>query len=186
LSKPSVGPGWVHEIKHDGYRLMVWRDGERVRLFTRRGFDWTLRYPWIVHSARRLSVTRFLIDGEAVFCGEDGVSDFECLHAGAYDASVFLYAFDPLAIDGTDIRRERLDNRGAKLHALLTRPDGIRFSEHLEGEGEQMFERACKLGLEGIVCKRRDSAYRSGRSKAWLKIKNPDSPAMHRLEDGSW
>jgi bifunctional non-homologous end joining protein LigD len=70
---PPVGPAWVHEIKHDGYRLMVWRDGERVRLFTRRGFDWTERYPWIVHSARRLPVSQFLIDGEAVVCGDDGV-----------------------------------------------------------------------------------------------------------------
>jgi bifunctional non-homologous end joining protein LigD len=65
-SDSAEGPAWVHEIKHDGYRLMVWRDGERVRLFTRRGFDWSRRYPWIVHSARRLPVTHFLIDGEAV------------------------------------------------------------------------------------------------------------------------
>src|ERR1700756_2362462 len=68
--RAPTGPTWVHEIKHDGYRLLVWRDGERVRLFTRRGFDWSQRYPWIVHSARRLPVARFLIDGEAVVCGE--------------------------------------------------------------------------------------------------------------------
>jgi len=71
--KAPVGAAWLHEIKHDGFRLTVWRDGERVRLFTRRGFDWTQRYPWIVHSARRLRVARFLIDGEAVVCSEDGV-----------------------------------------------------------------------------------------------------------------
>jgi ATP-dependent DNA ligase len=176
----------VHEIKHDGYRLMVWRDGERVRLFTRRGFDWTRRYPWIVHSAQRLPVTRFLIDGEAVVCGEDGVSDFERLHSQANDASVFLYAFDLLTIDGADIRRDRLDDRRAKLGEVLARPDGIRFSEDLAGDGGRMFEHACKLELEGIVSKRRDGPYRSGRSKAWLKVKNPDSPAMRRLEDGSW
>jgi ATP-dependent DNA ligase len=106
---PLVGPAWVHEIKHDGYRRMVWRDGERVRLFTRRGFDWTRRYPWIVYSGRRLPVSRFLIDGEAVVCGEDSVSDFERLHSRQHDARVLLYAFDLLAIDGTDLRRARLD-----------------------------------------------------------------------------
>jgi ATP-dependent DNA ligase len=103
------------------------------------------------------------------------------LNEAPHDARVFLYAFDLLAIDGTDIRGERLDDRRAKLRKLLGRPDGIRFSEHLAGDGETMFRHACKLGLEGIVSKRRDATYRSGRSKAWLKIKNPESPAMRRL-----
>jgi ATP-dependent DNA ligase len=125
-----AGPAWTHEIKHDGFRLLVWRDGERVRLFTRRGFDRTQRYPRIAHSAHRLRVARFLIDGEAVVCGEDGVSDFNRLHSRRDDASVFLYAFDLLAVDGQDIRGERLDDRRAKLGQLLARPDGIRFSEH--------------------------------------------------------
>jgi ATP-dependent DNA ligase len=175
----------VHEIKHDGFRLMVWREGERVRLFTRRGFDWTQRYPWIVHSARRLPVARFLIDGEAVVCGEDGVSDFKRLQSRAEDAGAFLYAFDLLGLDGQDIRGERLDDRRVFRH-LLARPDGVRFSEYLAGEGERIFAHACKLGLEGIVSKRRDRAYRSGRSKTWLKIKNPASPAMLRFENGPW
>jgi bifunctional non-homologous end joining protein LigD len=95
-----------------------------------------------------------------------------------------LRFFDLLAVDGLDIRGERLDDRRAKLRKLLARPDGVRFSEHLAGEGE--FRHACKLGLEGIVSKRRHSAYRSGRSKSWIKVKNPDSPAMLRLEDGTW
>ena len=86
-SRPPSGPDWVHEIKHDGYRLMVWRDGERVRLFTRRGFDWTERYPWIVQAARKLRTARFMIDGEVVVCAEDGVSDFERLHSREHDAS---------------------------------------------------------------------------------------------------
>jgi bifunctional non-homologous end joining protein LigD len=160
---------------------MVWRDGDRVRLFTRRGFDWTQRYPWIVHSARRLRTTRFLIDGEVVACGEDGIADFARLHSQAHDASAFLYAFDLLAVDGTDTRREQLDERRGKLRKLLPRPDGIRFSEGLDGDGEIMFRHACRFGLEGIVCKRRDSAYSSGPSKTWLKVKNPASPAMLRF-----
>jgi ATP-dependent DNA ligase len=164
---------------------MVWRDGERVRLFTRRGFDWAERYQWIAHSARQLPVTRFLIDGEAVICGEDGVSDFERLHSRQHDTGVFLYAFDLLSVGGFDIRHEQLDHRRDMLSKLLAQPDGIRFSEHLNGEGERMFQHACKLGLEGIVCKRRDAPYRSGRSKAWVKVKNPESPAMRRLEEAN-
>jgi ATP-dependent DNA ligase len=169
----------------NGFRLQVWRDGERVRLFTRRGFDWTQRYPWIAHSARRLPITRFLIDGEAVCCGEDGVADFERLRSRKHDDEVFLYAFDLLAVDGADIRRERLDERRVKLTRLLARPDGVRFSEHLDGDGARVFEHACRLGLEGVVCKRRDAPYRSGRSKEWVKVKNPASPAMRRLEDAN-
>jgi ATP-dependent DNA ligase len=178
-----TGPAWVHEIKYDGYRLMVWRDGERVRLFTRRGYDWTHRFPRIVNSARKLRATRFLIDGEAVVCGDDGVSDFDKLHSGEHDASVILYAFDLLAIDGADMRPERLDDRRGKLRLLLAHPEGIQFSDHHQGDGDVVFRHACQLGLEGIVSKRRDSLYSSGRSKSWLKIKNPDSPAMRRLED---
>jgi bifunctional non-homologous end joining protein LigD len=155
--KPPAGFAWMHEIKHDGYRLMVCRDGERVRLVTRRGFDWTELYPWIVHSARKLRTTRFLIDGEAVICGPDGVSDFERLHSREHDASVFLYAFDLLALDGLDLRHERLDDRRARLRMLLARPDGLRFSEHDAGDGNVMFRHACKLGPEGIVSKRRDA-----------------------------
>jgi ATP-dependent DNA ligase len=164
---------------------MVWRDGERVRLFTRRGFDWTDRYPWIVHSARRLPVTRFLIDGRR-WCAARMASDFERLRSRQHDASVFLYAFDLLAVGGFDIRHEQLDHRRDMLSKLLAQPDGIRFSEQLDGDGEKMFAHACKLGLEGIVCRRRDTPYRSGRSKAWVKIKNPASPAMRRLEEAAW
>jgi ATP-dependent DNA ligase len=110
---------------------MVWRDGERMRLFTRRGFDSTQCYPWIVHSARRLRTTRFLIDGEVVVCGEDGVADFARLHSHGHDASACLCALDLLAVDGADTRRQQLDHRRAQLRKLLARPDGSRFSEDL-------------------------------------------------------
>lgn len=180
--KPPIGQVWVHEIKHDGFRLMVWRDGERVRLFTRRGFDWSERYPRIARSARKLRATRFLIDGEAVVVGDDGASDFEKLHSRAHDASVLLYGFDLLSVDGTDIRGERLEDRRGTLRLLLAHPEGIVFSDH-HPDGEVVFRHARKLGLEGIVSKRRDSLYESGRSKSWLKVKNPDSPAARRLVD---
>jgi bifunctional non-homologous end joining protein LigD len=149
------------------------------------GFDWSDRYPRIVQSARKVRSTKFLIDGEAVIVGEDGVSDFNKPHSRQHDSSVFLYAFDLLSVDGTDIRHERLDDRRAKLKPLLARPDGVRFSDHHAGDGQLMFRHACQMGLEGIVSKRRDAPYRSGRNKVWLKVKNPDSPAMRRLvEDG--
>ena len=181
--RPPTGPDWSYEIKHDGYRLMVWRDGDRVRLFTRRGYDWTQRYPWIVHTARRLRAARFLIDGEVVVCGGDGVADFERLRSRQHDATAFLYAFDLLAIDGADIRCEPLHERRSKLSKLVARPDGMRFSEEVNGSfGQVVFQHACRLGLEGLVCKRRNSAYRSGRSKAWLKVKNPAAPGVTRFE----
>ena len=100
-----------------------------------------------------------------------------------HDASVFLYAFDILAMDGVDIRGERLDDRRTKLRYLLDDRGGVRFSDHHSGDGSVMFRKACEMGLEGIVSKRRDAPYRPGRSKSWLKVKNPDSPAMRRLEE---
>jgi ATP-dependent DNA ligase len=106
-----------------------------------------------------------LIDGEAVVCGEDGVSDFGKLHSRQHDPRVFLFAFDLLSVDGFNLRRQRLDDRRAKLRQLLAGPDGIVFSDHRAGDGEMIFHHACKLGLEGIVSKRRDAPYRSERSK---------------------
>jgi ATP-dependent DNA ligase len=181
--KPPAGIAWIHEIKHDGYRLMVWRDGERVRLFTRRGYDWTKRYPRIVNSARKLRSTRFLIDGEAVIVGNDGLADFDKLHSGAHNAEALLYAFDLLSLDGADIRDQRLEDRRASLRLMLIHPESIRFSDSMEGDGELIFRRACSMRLEGIVSKRRDAPYESGRTKTWLKVKNPDSPAARRLVD---
>ena len=120
-------------------------------------------------------------------CGTDGRSDFDKLHSGAHDASVFLYGFDLIELDGEDLRPAALELRKSKLEKLLVRSDGIRFSEHLDGDGAIIFAHACKLGLEGIVSKRRDLPYRSGRVRSWIKVKNPASPAMLRIvEEGAW
>jgi bifunctional non-homologous end joining protein LigD len=94
----------VHEIKHDGYRLIARRSDDRVRLYTRRGFNWVDRYPRIIEALRSLPVRSIVIDGEAVVCGKDGKSDFDQLHSGAHDAAVFLLAFDLIELDGEDIR----------------------------------------------------------------------------------
>ena len=97
------------------------------------------------------------------------------------------YAFDLLELNGQDYRAEPLEKRKAKLAKLLARAEpGIRLNEHLEDDGAAIFRHACKMGLEGIVSKRRDFPYRSGRCKAWIKVKNPSSPAMMRIEDGTF
>ncbi len=180
-----TGPDWQHEIKHDGYRLIVQRDGERVRLFTRGGFDWTDRYPNIVEAARRLRTSSFVIDGEAVWLDEAGIARFDRLHSRKHDLEVQLVAFDLLAISGDDLRSDPLHARKARLQKLLANTgNGIQLNPHLTGEiGPAMFEHACKLGLEGIVSKHRDRTYRAGRCAHWMKAKNPGSAAMKRAKD---
>jgi bifunctional non-homologous end joining protein LigD len=184
VSKPPVGPQWIHEIKHDGYRLIARKQGERVRLFTRRGYDWTDRYPLIRKAMAAIQTASATIDGEAVCCDEAGLAVFEKLHSRAHDDQTFLYAFDLLELDGEDWRPRPLEARKAKLQKLLAKaPAGIQYSEHLEGGGAAIFAHACKLGAEGIVSKHREHPYRSGPSKAWLKIKNPAAPGVLRFQD---
>src|SRR5580698_2916172 len=114
-AKPPSGPGWVHEIKHDGYRLIVRRDGDTVRLFTRRGHDWTDRYPAISNAAAKLRAKSFTMDGEAVVTGTDGVAVFDALHRRHKATNAMLYAFDLLEFNGEDLRPLPLAERKAKL-----------------------------------------------------------------------
>jgi bifunctional non-homologous end joining protein LigD len=182
-SRPPAGPQWVHEIKHDGYRLIARKTGDRVRLFTRRGYDWTERYPLIAKAVAALPAGSATIDGEAVCCDESGLSVFEELHSRRNDDRALLYAFDLLELDREDLRSQPLHTRKALLEALLAcAPVGIQFNEHVEGDGQFVFEHACKLGLEGIVSKHRDHPYRSGRSRTWIKVKNPAAPGVTRFE----
>jgi bifunctional non-homologous end joining protein LigD len=108
----GLGPDWVHEIKHDGYRLIVRRDGPAVRLFTRRGYDWTDRYPAIAAAAAKLRAKSFTLDGEAVVAGEDGVAVFDALHRHGRVSVAILQAFDLLELDGIDCRRVPMGCRG--------------------------------------------------------------------------
>lgn len=182
--RAPVGPEWLYEIKHDGYRLMVRKDDDRVRVYTRRGADWTERYPRVVAAVRRLKVRSVLLDGEGIVYDHKGMPSFDLIHSRDYDAEVSLAAFDLLELDGVDLRKQKLLDRKARLAKLLSNvKDGIEFNGHLEGEGHRIYKHACKLGCEGIVAKRKDLPYESGRSKRWLKIKNPDSPAMQRVQD---
>ena len=180
-----AGPDWFHEIKHDGFRLIVQREGKRVRLFTRRGYDWSNRYPLITQAALRVRKTAFVIDGEAVVLGPDGISDFDALYGGKLNDEATLYAFDLLSYDGVDLRDETLQIRKLWLSRLLKcSADGIIQNHHDAGAiGPLLFRQACLMGLEGIVSKHRDSSYKTGPSKRWIKVKNPNSPAMRRAKE---
>ena len=179
-----TGPDWIHEIKYDGYRLLVIRDA-RVRLLSRSGLDWTKRFPWIAEAALQNRQTRFVIDGEAVVLGVDGISDFDALHSGEHNHEVQLYAFDILALDGEDLRDMPLSMRKANLARLLVRrPDGIFVAPFEQGEiGPDLFRAACNMGLEGMVSKRSDRPYRAGRSRDWVKVRNRRHHAFGRVMD---
>ena len=170
------GPQWAYEIKHDGYRFICRREGNRVRVFSRRGHDWTDRVPRIVDTFARLPASSVTLDGEGVACDTQGVTNFELLRAALgrpAKREVFLYAFDLLELDGRDLRREPWSDRRRKLARLLRGAGhGVQLSDHMEGtDGDAMFRHACAMGLEGIVAKRRDKPYRSGRSPDWIKVR---------------
>ena len=180
-----VGAEWFHEIKYDGYRLRLERDDDRVRLITRGGYNWTDRYPWIVQAARKVRQKRFVLDGEAVVLGVDGVSDFNALHSRKHDDEVQFCAFDILVEGSDDLRKLPLSMRKANLDRLLRgRPEGIFVNPFETGEiGHDLFHAACRLGLEGLVSKRLDRPYRGGRSKDWIKVKNRQHLAFGRVKE---
>jgi bifunctional non-homologous end joining protein LigD len=183
---PSGGQ-WLHEIKHDGFRVIARKDCERVRLYSRPGNDFTRRFPLIVETLERLRSRSCIIDGEAVACDDNGVASFDLIRHHRANGSVFLFAFDLIELNGDDLRRDPLKVRKATLASIVTKASpGIRFNEHIEGDGLTVFAHACKLGLEGIVSKRKDSAYRSGRSPDWLKMKNPSAAAVTREAEEEW
>ena len=185
---PPSGEAWLHEIKHDGFRVIARKDGERVKLYSRPGNDLTYRFPLIVDALVCLRSRSCIIDGEAVACGEDGIASFDRIRYRRHDESVFLFAFDLIKLDGDDLRREPLAVRKATLASLLRNAAaGLRFNEHFDNEdGPRVFAHACMMGLEGIVSKRRDSSYRSGRSPDWVKSKNPACAAVKRESEEDW
>src|SRR5262245_32864061 len=160
---------------------------KKLRLYSRPGNDLTHRFPLIVATLARLRSRSCIIDGEAVACDDNGVASFNLIRYRRQDDSTFLYAFDLIEQNGDDLRRDPLEVRKAALASIVAKAGpGIRFNEHIEGDGPTIFAHACKMGLEGIVSKRKDSAYRSGRSPDWLKMKNLDAPAVKREEEEDW
>src|SRR5262249_40389567 len=145
--RPPNGPGWLHEIKLDGLRLMARRDATGVRLFTRNGIDWSFRFPLIVQAVGALRARSCLFDGEAVCCGDNGVASFDLVRHHRANDSVFLYAFDLIELNGDDLRRDPLEVRKATLASIVAKArPGIRFNEHIEGDGPTVFAHACKMG----------------------------------------
>ena len=161
------------------------RDG-RVRLYTMNGNDWTKRYPRIVEEAARIKGAA-IIDAEVVCLSHDGAADFDRLHSRVADDCAIALGFDLLMRDGDDLRRKPLVERKTALAKLLIRSrGGIQYVEPAEGHGDEMFAAVCELGLEGIVSKRIEAPYRSGRARSWLKTKNPKPPAATRAIDGTF
>jgi bifunctional non-homologous end joining protein LigD len=174
VDRPPAGAGWLHEVKHDGFRILVRKLGERAKVWSRRGADFTDRFPAIAEAVGGLSVGRALIDGEAVVLRDDGRSDFHALMTKRGGAEASLIAFDLLRVEGVDLRLRPLEARRETLMWLVDGVDRILFSEAVAAEGAVVFAKACELGLEGIVSKRQGSCYRSGRSRNWLKTRNPN------------
>jgi bifunctional non-homologous end joining protein LigD len=183
LATPSNAPpkdetGWLHEIKFDGYRTAAHVSDGAVRLITRSGLDWTKRYGDLKHAFERLPCREAIIDGEIVVLDEKGISRFallqDALSEGAANRLIF-YAFDLLYLDGYDLTKAPLSRRKALLAQVLighaTGRSAIQLSDHVEGEGWPLYERASEMGLEGIVSKRADAPYRAGRWPSWLKVK---------------
>jgi bifunctional non-homologous end joining protein LigD len=184
---PPSGPGWLHEIKHDGFRILARKDVAGVRLITRGGNDFSSRFPFIAMAVGKLPVRSCLIDGEAIVCDENGLAVFDLIRRHGALAGAVLCAFDLLELDGRVLRREPLETRKALLTKLLKgQQTSIVLNEHYEDDGEIVFREACKLGCEGIVSKRLGSMYRRGRSPHWVKVKNPNAPAVKREAEEDW
>lgn len=168
--KVPSGGRWVHEIKFDGYRVQVHLRDAAVRVFTRRGHDWTNRFRKIAADAWHVNAGSAIIDGEVVVPATDGTTDFSVLQNELKGRSkkIVLVAFDLLYLNGYDLRKLPLFERKAQLKKIIAETD-IPFSESFEVDGKEMYRNACKTGLEGVVSKVRDSRYNSGRSNDWLK-----------------
>jgi bifunctional non-homologous end joining protein LigD len=176
VSGPPLGEDWVHEIKLDGYRILLRIERGRVKLLTRNRQDWTARFPGVAEAAVALPVKEGLLDGEIVALDAAGVSSFQALQRAADEAgagrSLVFVTFDLLFLDGHDLRALPLVERKARLARLLEGRGGrVRYSEHFDEPGPRVYERACRMGLEGIVSKRKHAPYTSGRGPAWLKVK---------------
>jgi bifunctional non-homologous end joining protein LigD len=184
---PPSGPGWIHEIKHDGFRILARKDAASAGLITRAGNDFSSRFPFIAMALSKLPVRSCLIDGEAIVCDENGLAVFDLIRRHGALASAVLCAFDLLELDGRDLRRDPIEQRKRLLAKLLRGShSSIVLNEHFEDDGASVYRAACELGCEGIVSKRLGSPYRSGLSPHWVKIKNPKAPAVKREAEEDW
>jgi bifunctional non-homologous end joining protein LigD len=170
IERVPSGERWVHEIKFDGYRVQLHIANESIRVFTRRGYDWTNRFKKIANEAFLISANSAIIDGEVVVSAADGTTDFSVLQNQLKGKSdkIVMVAFDLLYLNGYDLRKLPLVDRKAHLKKLIAKT-AIQFSESFEVDGSEIYKHACKTGLEGVVSKVRDSKYASGRGNDWVK-----------------
>jgi bifunctional non-homologous end joining protein LigD len=170
IGKVPSGRRWIHEIKFDGYRVQVHLANEAVQVFTRRGHDWTHRFKKVAHDAWHIKAASAVIDGEIVVPAADGTTDFSVLQneLKGQSTKLALVAFDLLYLNGRDLRKLPLHRRKAELKKIIAGTE-IQFSESFEVDGPEMLAHACKVGLEGVVSKVRDSTYPTGRSNDWVK-----------------
>ncbi len=179
LAQPASDPprtaGWLHELKLDGYRIQVRKDGPRVRLLTRTGLDWTHRMRPIAQQLKDIPAESAMLDGEVVVLNENGTTSFADLQAAFQEGAnkpLTYFAFDLLHLNGHNLRGLPLIDRKALLEPMVKDVDGaLHYSEHIESDGEVIFHQACELQAEGIVSKRAASPYHSGRGGDWLKLK---------------
>ena len=178
VATAPVDGDWLSEIKFDGYRIMAVLDrhatGNQVRLLTRNGLDWAERMPALAAAFARIPAETAVLDGELVMLTPDGASSFPALQAAlkaGRDRDLTWFGFDLLHLDGQDWRPAPLRDRKAALRALAPWTGVLRYSDHVEGQAEAMHQKACGMGLEGIVCKRAASPYRAGRGRDWVKVK---------------
>lgn len=171
---PPSGPEWISEIKFDGYRLLAVVEDGAVRLLTRNGHDWADRMPAVCNAVRALGLRSALLDGELVALRPDGVSSFPMLQTAlkaSRDDTLVFYAFDLLHLDGWDLRGSTLLDRKHLLAAAVPWGGMVRYSDHHTGQADELRRNACRMRLEGIICKRSDALCRPGRSGDWLKVK---------------
>jgi bifunctional non-homologous end joining protein LigD len=176
-ARTPEGENWIHEIKFDGYRLQARLEGGKVKLFTRKGLDWTARFPSIDIALQQIRVGSALLDGELIVEDEKGVSNFSSLQTDLknkrHNRLVYM-AFDLLYYDGFNLMGATQLDRKAALHPLiksLPANSVVRYSEHLDTGPQDLLKNACRMGLEGIVSKRADASYISGRAGQWIKSK---------------
>ena len=191
VDKVPSGARWIHEIKFDGYRVQVHLANEAVKVFTRRGHDWTNRFKKVAEDAWHIKAGSAIVDGEIVVPAADGTTDFSVLQneLKGKSTSIVLVAFDLLYLNARDLRKLPLVARKAELKKIIAGTN-VQFSESFEIEGRSMFEHACKIGLEGVVSKVRDSVYASGRGNNWVKKtcaqRETLTIAGFALDEGKW
>jgi bifunctional non-homologous end joining protein LigD len=174
VDEAPAGDAWAHEVKYDGYRIGCAVEEGRATLWSRRGKDWTREFPEVAAAARALPVRSALLDGEVAVLLPDGRTSFQALQNAltGRDRRLVYFVFDLLHLDGEDLAPRPLEERKAALERLVGGRGGIiRYAPHVVGDGAAVFREACRLGLEGIVSKRRSDAYRPGRHAGWVKVK---------------